>query len=1145
MKRTILITIYVVLCTVGAFAQTGQLLMSDITPPSPHAQSLLKSGSFPAANYTGVPDITIPIYHIQLKDLSLPISISYNASGIKVNEEASRLGLGWILNAGGLVTHTVVGRYNDFCEWAYFNSPPDNSLSDITGIYHLSNNLIQGNRVSLPFSLPQGMTHETLYKALASDSYLNCGGGELAPDIFHYNFPGYSGKFIFSHSGAIVREKEDNLKITPVTERTSSGFKKLVSWIMTDPNGTKYYFAQTEETTFTDRPRAESYYSTFYLTKIESANGSVISLSYQKANRYLGSFQPIQSTDGESFITTDQAYYDVSYLDKITYPGGSVSFEYKADRKDYAPEVRLSAICINDASGIKQSRWELVQDYFTSNTAGIDIPTLSELNGRLSGSFYYNSSWNNSLYTDDWNNKRLKLKSIIHTSTDITSPEVYSFAYNERSLPTKLSTAQDHWGYHNGAANPNRIPAFYLNESQLSGTDKIVPSGGSANRNPNPAYTQSFILEQITYPTGGKTNFVYESNKYKTNDFENDASKRDYMYFAQKIELSANQNQGGNNIPLIIKSFTVPKNGYPVPVSSKIVLDKSLYIGDPELEISIKRDLNDPNPLWIYRYNSLTLPAPTSVTTNLEITQVWNNITLPAGTYVLYVGGSLMKQLKSVDISASLFTYPDDYLAATPFSTGGGLRVKEISLVGTEGEKVHTKKYYYSINTTFTDYYTSGRLMAYPRYRKDYKSMSTEGFREDGYSVGYSVVYVEDIDKNGQKIGLQEFNYINKPDLHLCYSWWDDSLPYGTGIKAKDESPRGVGAFKYSENGTLLKEAVYAYNNGNYIKKRQTKYTYGMLGDGPNIIWGIMKAPVLALARQQFPGCYEEDGMNTLIDLYGKNAFGYIYSKCPTAYLYPALRPMQVFLSEKEEILYDGSSENKTLTQYSYDYTYWCKTREEVKSGAKTVKKVDYIYPFNKQTDAVMKKLTDANRIAEPVEVKDSVNSVLNHILKEYTLFNNVPQLSTVKTNTGVNRALEPRMTYHKYDSFGNPLHVSLDGSNNRVFLWGYQGMYLVAQIDNATYDEVKTALGNTPESLSAAITPNMTLINGLRAKLKNSHISTYTYKPQVGLLTETSPAGVTTYYSYDSFGRLKESYLMEGTSKKVLQAYEYNYLNQ
>lgn len=1143
MKRTIFTIITALCCCMTPAQTTNNIQISNVTPPSPHARSLLKVEQFPVSYYTGVPDITIPIYEIKLKDISLPITLSYNASGIKVNEEAGRVGLGWTLNAGGIVTHTVMGRYNDFCAWAYFNMPPDNELQDITNISRLSNYLIQGSKVPLPFSLPQGLTHENLYKALTSDSYTTCGGVELAPDIYHYSIPGYSGKFIFSHSGKIIKEREDNVQLIPVTQKNSSGLKELISWELIAPEGTKYYFNQTEETVFTDRPRDESYYSAFYLTQIESAEGSVINLNYKKENRYLGSFNYIQ--ENEPILVTDQAYYEVAYLDNITYPGGSVTFEYKTDRKDYAPEVRLTAVNINDANGNRLSRWDLVQDYFTANSfLGSDVPTLNELNVRLSKSYYYNSSWNNSLYTDDWNRKRLKLTGITHTGTNISSPEVYSFAYNETNLPTKLSASKDHWGYYNGAPNKSLKPGFYQNTNQLSGPEKIERQGGNANREANPQYTQAFILQQITYPTGGKALFTFESNRYKTNDFENDACKRDFMYSDQSLKLSANQQQGGNNIPFMTQSFNISSSGKPVPLSSKIVLDHNLYKGLPELEISIKRNLNDANPLWSYKYNSSVLPPYTEVTSDLELKKEWNDITLPAGTYILYVGGTLMQQLKSIDVEASLISYPDEYLNANPVSTGGGLRVKEIDYLDINGEKQHNRKYHYTNSISFADIFTSGRLMAYPRYRKDYNTIGSEGLQDEGYSVGYSMVFVEDFDKDGNRKGLQEYHYMNTPDLHLCYTWWDDSLPYGTGIKAKDENPQGTGAYRYSENGTLTKEVSYVYKNG-YRKQREIIYTYSGIGGGPHIIWGIAKAPVFAQARKTSSVCFEEGVIKNLESIYGNYAWSSFMSKIPVGYLYPAIRPMQYMLTKKTETLYEDNGSSTTTTHYDHDPVHFYPIREEIMEGDSLLKSVDYIYPFDKTSNVVMARLAEANRINEPVEMKSTAGGCVQHTCREYALFNNVPRLKAIQTNTQENQEMETRSVCYNYDSYGNPLFVCRDNTENRVYLWGYQGQYPVAEIKNATYEEVKNALGCTPESLSAAKVPDMNLINGLRSKLRQAQVQTYTYQPHVGMLTQTLPTGHTIYYVYDGFARLKECYVMEGNEKKVMETYEYHYANQ
>jgi len=59
--------------------------------PSPLANSFTRYGEIPIDFSTGIPKIEIPIYTIKGKKLSLPISISYHGSGIKVNDIASEM----------------------------------------------------------------------------------------------------------------------------------------------------------------------------------------------------------------------------------------------------------------------------------------------------------------------------------------------------------------------------------------------------------------------------------------------------------------------------------------------------------------------------------------------------------------------------------------------------------------------------------------------------------------------------------------------------------------------------------------------------------------------------------------------------------------------------------------------------------------------------------------------------------------------------------------------------------------------------------------------------------------------------------------------------------------------------------------------
>src|SRR6476620_10073918 len=113
-------------------AQTQGPQLVKVTPPSPNVQAFQKYGDIPVSPYTGVPNISIPLYTVKFRDISVPISISYHASGIKVAEEAGQIGLGWVLNAGGVISRTVIGADDFFANNYFYANPnlPDPNLPE-------------------------------------------------------------------------------------------------------------------------------------------------------------------------------------------------------------------------------------------------------------------------------------------------------------------------------------------------------------------------------------------------------------------------------------------------------------------------------------------------------------------------------------------------------------------------------------------------------------------------------------------------------------------------------------------------------------------------------------------------------------------------------------------------------------------------------------------------------------------------------------------------------------------------------------------------------------------------------------------------------------------------------------------------------
>ena len=110
------------------------------------------------------------------------------------------------------------------------------------------------------------------------------------------------------------------------------------------------------------------------------------------------------------------------------------------------------------------------------------------------------------------------------------------------------------------------------------------------------------------------------------------------------------------------------------------------------------------------------------------------------------------------------------------------------------------------------------------------------------------------------------------------------------------------------------------------------------------------------------------------------------------------------------------------------------------------------------------------------------------------------------------------------------------------VYLWSYKGQYPVAKIEGLTYAQVKAVIGeSTLSKLLDKANPSDNDLNSIRTqiKAKGGLITTYTYKPLVGITSETKPNGLKTTYEYDGFGRLTQ---VLDHNNKVVSTNSYNY---
>lgn len=429
----------------------------DFLPPSPEASSLGKFGQHTVDLNTGIPSISIPIYTIQLRDFSFPVSISYNASGIKVNEIASRVGLGWALNAGGVVSVNTVGLSDTSTPvFTPQTNPP------FAPAYH------PVNGPNVDYGLAQDI--------------LNNGTYNTEPDTYVYNFMGYSGKYVSGINGILMLPFNKDIIF-------EQGYA-------VDKTGNKFYFEQSELQSTTRTCLVGGASSPFvstvtanYLSKILTTSGDIILLEYENE--------------------TYSYYQSTSETKHFRDP--SEDMQCALPENDFEKCKIKSNVTLPRLRKVKASNGVVI-DFFYETFLREDIETVSNIymlkrvrvtNGAfIEYNFDYEEIKNyvspSGLSEEQIANKtRIYLKKLT-----MSDGGVYEFAYNNPAgLPDRDSYRVDYWGYFNNAGNSTLLPSYsYLSFS-------------GANRAPNETYAGLGTIQKITYPTKGYTTFEFEGHK--------------------------------------------------------------------------------------------------------------------------------------------------------------------------------------------------------------------------------------------------------------------------------------------------------------------------------------------------------------------------------------------------------------------------------------------------------------------------------------------------------------------------------------------------------------------------------------------------------------------------------------------------------
>lgn len=128
-------------------------------------------------------------------------------------------------------------------------------------------------------------------------------------------------------------------------------------------------------------------------------------------------------------------------------------------------------------------------------------------------------------------------------------------------------------------------------------------------------------------------------------------------------------------------------------------------------------------------------------------------------------------------------------------------------------------------------------------------------------------------------------------------------------------------------------------------------------------------------------------------------------------------------------------------------------------------------------------------------------------------------------------------LRYDEYDVQGHAMQTTGRDGIPTCYIWGYHGMYPVAEIRNITYPRLNGKWTPYYQTPLAGELPSASE-NELRRRPHYRSIRTFRYEPMVGVVETTDPAGRKTTYEYNASGMLKAVRDHEGN---LLQSYNYS----
>ncbi|TYR36318.1 RHS repeat protein [Sphingobacterium phlebotomi] len=1094
------------ICTVKAQRISD---MSDLFA-SPQTTAIFKLIEAPVTYYTGQPNISIPIYTIEEKGISIPVTISFNTSGIYVTEESTAIGIGARLDWGGAIVRSANGRPD---EHGFFSEPY--MINELKQEIPKNYNAFQTpSAVCYPYcnmssSILEFVRRAEIYDVVKSynDPYKTGNSGtitDLRPDNFFYNFSNKSGLFRFNQSN----RKFLTFPLDDINIKHSIGSSfRIQKFDITTSDGVMYTFGDGA-VEFTSE-FANPFDQAWFIRRVSNANGSSVEFEYL-SNHYIRAKELKEeywvpypnggyssSTGGEGYITEEML------IQQITFNSGRLEFKYIRDRQDFSltapnfanagmPAPRLDEILLFNKENELVKSFKFHQSYFVANQS--NDPVLD---------------------------KRLKLDSLSIKDISSKAIERYKFLYyQDGSLPTKQTKGRDHWGYYNGADdNTSLIPSS--SKPLAEGFRPLNYWGVYNDRAINEQKSKCFTIKSIVFPTGARREYDFENHDvrwYEEYNEMKELSNEGYDLHREQLIVGGSTLSQCSPIPDYISTNGAERIIYSNEFD---VLDfNDLPIGDPSVHIQtnyIHSEItNSELNMWDYRiiiglqkktentFNNHVVLASVDQSNFTKDTELRAKLPfLVDGTYRIYV-----RLLAPPPFVMDQWDRQYDHntiirLAYRRKNYGnirvGGLRIKEIT--DYEGDSTYSTNFEYVVS----DNYSSGNLVNAPQY-KEYISTKQQnsvsggspipyhGYRicsepviplakTQGSNVGYTNVIKSRV--SGEEVLKEEYSFSFKKSLNSGYY-----KEYYQEIEPRIWQNGKLNTMTMFKDNIPIYKEVYDYygtekeTDKGFVEEINTNLLGNLAGYGYQT--NTSDITIGRRAFNDYTVLYHVDNYSRIISPYESSIVVSPPIKIPYFKIYTGFDKIK----SKRTINYSPSGTTEQLTTYYYDnLDHLQPTRIEVISseGSKNITQISYPNDYI-NISGFIGDMKEKHLIAYPIEQVNykevgTARTILSGKLTTYKTGGkglldeiflietaNPIALSTFKfSNRSVNQlppigimtSFSPderyhsRYTYNSYDIKGNPLQVTEVDHPPTSYLWSYNGQYLLAEIRNANQSDI------------------------------------------------------------------------------------------